>query len=214
MSKQLYVHNRDESPRMFKNDFLDLFSRVHFAVPFILYMPVVAYFAYKVLFVMNLPILHFGGLFLVGVFLWTIFEYCTHRFVFHYHPTSELGKRIHFLTHGVHHDYPNDTKRLVMPPPFSIPLAFITYFLFTGLAGAAFGGAIFVGFVTSYVFYDTSHYAIHHLHIDNAYFKKIQANHLKHHYVDPDNAFGFTSTVWDKVFQTEIEEKQQQEVKG
>ena len=208
MSKQMFVHNRDESPRMFKSDFLDLFSRVHFSVPFFLYAPVVLYFSYCSLFHYELSLLKFGGLLVAGAFLWTLFEYCTHRFIFHYHPTSEFGKRIHFLTHGVHHDYPNDSKRLVMPPPFSIPIAIVTYFLFTWLFGGANGTAVYAGFVASYVFYDLSHYAIHHLNFDNRYFKKIQAHHLKHHYVDPDNGYGFTSDLWDKVFQSEFEDEQ------
>ena len=68
-------------------------------------------------------ILAVAGLFLVGVLVWTLLEYIIHRYVFHYEPKSRLGKQFHFIVHGVHHDYPNDARRLVMPPSISLPLA-------------------------------------------------------------------------------------------
>lgn len=34
-----------------------------------------------------------------------------------------------FTFHGVHHDYPNDSFRLVMPPVVSIPLYVVMYML-------------------------------------------------------------------------------------
>jgi 4-hydroxysphinganine ceramide fatty acyl 2-hydroxylase len=36
-----------------------------------------------------------------------------HRFVFHYVPADKpWAMRLHFIFHGVHHDYPSDAKRL------------------------------------------------------------------------------------------------------
>lgn len=44
-----------------------------------------------------------------------------------------MGKKLHFMSHGIHHDYPRDSTRLVMPLLLSLPLAtilFIPTFLF------------------------------------------------------------------------------------
>ncbi len=70
-----------------------------------------------------MSILTTAGLFVVGVLIWTLLEYVIHRHVFHYEPKTRWGKKLHFIVHGVHHDYPNDATRLVMPPSVSIPLA-------------------------------------------------------------------------------------------
>ena len=48
--------------------------------------------------------------------VWTLTEYWLHRLVFHWEPDHPLGRRLHFIIHGVHHDHPNDRMRLVMPP--------------------------------------------------------------------------------------------------
>ncbi len=58
----------------------------------------------------QLPILAVVGLFLLGVLIWTLVEYIIHRYVFHYEPKTALGKLLHYIIHGVHHDYPNDAR--------------------------------------------------------------------------------------------------------
>ena len=60
-----------------------------------------------------------------GYLFWTLCEYWGHRTVFHFEPDHGLGKRLHWMIHGVHHDHPNDPRRLVLPPAFSIPLALL-----------------------------------------------------------------------------------------
>lgn len=42
---------------------------------------------------------------LSGIFLWTLIEYCLHRFVFHACPPANWPMLItlHFLIHGQHH---------------------------------------------------------------------------------------------------------------
>jgi 4-hydroxysphinganine ceramide fatty acyl 2-hydroxylase len=80
-------------------------------------------FFLKALWQIEMPVLNFAGWFVLGLGIWTITEYILHRYVFHFEPNVEWGKKIHFIFHGVHHDYPNDAKRLVMPPSASIPMA-------------------------------------------------------------------------------------------
>src|SRR5947199_368900 len=119
--KQKFVSNSEESTKMFQSSFLEAFSKIHFMVPLFLFVPVVSFFIYKTFFSYHLAIIPAILLFAAGAFIWSFTEYIMHRFLFHYHPTSNFGKRLHFIFHGVHHDYPNDAKRLVMAPAVSIP---------------------------------------------------------------------------------------------
>ncbi|MEZ4930520.1 MAG: sterol desaturase family protein [Saprospiraceae bacterium] len=201
--KKLYVSNKDESVRMFKYGWMEVFSKVHFSVPLFIYVPVVGYFLYLSFADPALAIWEIPALYVGGIFAWSIAEYFLHRYVFHYHPTSEWGQRIHFIVHGVHHDYPNDSKRLVMPPSVSIPLAFLFYFGYEALMGASLTSPFFAGFVTGYLVYDMMHYAIHHANWDNKWFMNIKAHHLKHHFKDPDKGYGVSSTLWDKIVGTD-----------
>jgi len=200
--KKLFVSNKDESVRMFKFGWMEFFSKVHFSVPLFLYVPVVCYFLYRALTDPALSLIQTAFLFAGGVFSWTIAEYFLHRFVFHYHPTTDWGQRVHFLVHGVHHDYPHDSKRLVMPPAISVPLAFIFYFGFTFLMGETMTAPFFAGYVLGYLGYDMLHYAVHHANWNNRWFMEIKAHHLKHHFKDPEKGFGVSSTLWDKIIGT------------
>ena len=207
MSK-LYVSNKDESARIFESDFLELFTHVHWSVPIILYLPLVI--ALIAVTAANPALTGSEGVayFVAGVFIWTLAEYLLHRFVFHYEPTSDLGKRIHFLTHGVHHDYPNDSKRLVMPPSVSIPLATLFYFFFLLLVGPDAVSPFFAGFILGYIFYDEIHYATHHAPMKGKVGQFLKHHHVRHHYQEPDRRFGVSSPLWDHIFGTiEIQEE-------
>lgn len=198
-----FVSNKDESFRMFENDFMEMFTKVRWYVPLIIYVPVVIYFLFSAVFFKGIGVLSIIGLYAGGFIFWTLTEYFLHRFLFHFHPKSELGKKIHFLFHGVHHDYPQDSNRLVMPPIVSISLAVIFYFLFKSVF-VWYLDPFFAGFVTGYLFYDIIHYSIHHFNIRNKFLLKVKAHHMKHHYVEPDLGFGVSSHFWDNVFGTQF----------
>ena len=207
--KPNFVSNSQESTRMFQSKFFEAFSKIHPATPLIIFLPVIGYFMYKTFYVFDLSILAIILLFLAGIFIWSLTEYVMHRFLFHYHPTSEWGKRIHFVFHGVHHDYPNDAKRLVMAPAVSIPLAVLYYYLFYLLIGEARVAPFFSGFVLGYLFYDMTHYAIHHFYFKNGLWMKIKKHHMVHHYRDHDNGYGVSSKFWDIIFGTDFKEPKQ-----
>ena len=197
-----YVSNKDESVRMFRSNFLELFSRVHFLTPAVLFVPVIGYLTYQTFARYQWGPLPALGLLLAGVVFWTLTEYVLHRFVFHYQPTSAWGQRLHFLFHGVHHDYPNDSWRLVMPPIVSIPLATAFFWLFWLTLGEAATAPFFVGFIGGYVFYDIGHYAIHHFPLKGKFWGVVKLHHMKHHYQQPHRGFGVSSPLWDTVWRT------------
>ena len=99
---------------------------------------------------------------LAGYVFWTLCEYWGHRTVFHFEPERGVGRRLHWMIHGVHHDHPNDPRRLVLPPAFSIPLALLFLAAFVAAFGTPDAWAVAAGFYLGYVIYDTLHFALHH----------------------------------------------------
>ena len=130
-----------------------------------------------------------------------------HRFVFHFVPKQAWALRLHFIFHGVHHDYPNDLKRLVLPPSASIPLATGFYYLFAAMLPVNYIYAFYPGFIGGYLVYDMTHYALHYFNFKNPYLKRIKQQHMLHHYADPAKGFGVSSDMWDKVFGSQILQK-------
>ncbi len=206
-----YVSNSTESSRMFKSNFLEFLSKVHFSVPLFIFLPVIAYFSWKAIVPGEIRVFHFAGYLFEGLFIWSFTEYFMHRFIFHFSPKGKTMERIHFIFHGVHHDYPNDEKRLVMPPSVSIPLATGFYFLFAIFTDEFQVAAIFAGFITGYLFYDMSHYALHHVNFKSQFWKKLKKHHMLHHYSQPDRGYGVSSDFWDKIFRSDFEQSRQEE---
>jgi dihydroceramide fatty acyl 2-hydroxylase len=81
------------SPRMFDSDLLDKLSRVHPAVPPILFVPVIGV-------LLALGFVHGVGAMAVvwipaGYVFWTLTEYWLHRIVFHFEPEQGIGAKLH-----------------------------------------------------------------------------------------------------------------------
>jgi len=205
--KKLYVSNSTESIRLFERDWMEALSKVHFSVPLYVFIPVISFLLYKGI-VSDIGLVDFIAWGALGFLAWTVVEYIMHRFVFHFHPTSELGKKLHFIFHGVHHDYPCDRLRLVLPPSVSIPLATGFFFLFRTFIPMPDLYAFFATFLVGYLIYDMFHYAIHHVEIKGKLWNTLKTHHLKHHYVDPDRGFGVSSPLWDLLVRSDFEEEQ------
>ena len=207
MAKLFVSNDQDASARIFKSDFLEKFTRVHWSVPLWIFVPIILYFIYRsysILFLNPLTIILY---IFIGIFIWTLTEYVLHRWLFHYHPTSDTGKRLIFMFHGVHHDYPSDKWRLVMPPSVSLPLATIFYIFFYLIFKFVIGmpwltAPFFAGFLVGYLFYDITHYALHHFGLRKKFWLNLKKHHTKHHFRNPDLGFGVSNSFWDVVFRT------------
>jgi sterol desaturase/sphingolipid hydroxylase (fatty acid hydroxylase superfamily) len=193
---------RAETCRMFENELLEKFSRIHPATPFVVWVPVVAIFLVRSVLRHDFPVAAVAAICAGGTFTWTLAEYVLHRYVFHWINDTAWGRRVHFLLHGVHHDFPSDRDRLVMPLPTSVPLGLIFYALFTLTLGRAVGEPFFAGFVVGYLFYDGTHYYVHHFIPTTRWGKFLRRHHLTHHHADHDGGFGVSSPLWDLVFRT------------
>jgi sterol desaturase/sphingolipid hydroxylase (fatty acid hydroxylase superfamily) len=173
------------SPRLFKNRFLDFFSRIHPAVPAIIFGPViVALIALGTR--EGVGTVETVLLVLAGLALWTLAEYWLHRKFFH----------------GVHHDHPNDKLRLVMPPGASVPLAALFFGAFYLVFGLPTAYPVFSGFLIGYLAYDYTHYYLHHFVPKSDLGKRLREQHMRHHFQDHRYGFGVSSPLWDVVFGT------------
>lgn len=199
-----FVSNSSESSRMFKSDLLESLSKIHYSVPLFIYIPVIGYFLYITFFASSIGIILGIVLIVAGLFAWSFLEYVLHRFVFHYKLKGRIGERIHFIFHGVHHDYPNDAMRLVLPPSVSIPLAILFYYFYFLLLGPMYMAPVYAGFVAGYLFYDISHYAIHHSTFKSKFWQNIKKHHMQHHYKDDHSGYGVSSKFWDIIFNTDF----------
>jgi sterol desaturase/sphingolipid hydroxylase (fatty acid hydroxylase superfamily) len=192
------AHNRTEklsaSPPLFKSEFLNFFSRVHPAVPAVVFVPVVIAMEWLGA-DRGYGVLHLLLLSLAGVGIWTLTEYWLHRLVFHWEPDNAFGRRIH-------HDHPNDKLRLVMPPSVSIPLAALFLLGFWAIFGSPAAFPLFGGFIFGYLAYDYTHYYVHHFVPKSNLGKQLREQHMRHHFQDHRFGYGVSSPLWDVVFRT------------
>jgi 4-hydroxysphinganine ceramide fatty acyl 2-hydroxylase len=216
---EYYVSNRDESVRMFGNALVERTTYVHPMAPHVIYVPVVV----ALLWVSPFGAFASAGYFFFGLFIWTFMEYLLHRFVFH--APDEIMEETHrisasldidqavipalptlrhvmyFMFHGVHHEYPSDSRRLVMPPVASIPAAIVTWVVLRLLLGPVAIPA-FAGLLVGYLICDTTHFVVHHGAMPTAFGKLLKRTHMRHHFLDPDEDYGVSSPLWDIVFRT------------
>jgi len=194
-----YITNKDESLVLFKNPLLNKLSHTHPILPIVVFLPVIFYNLY-----FSIPLTGYFFtpiLFFCGLFFWSFVEYILHRFVFHYEPKNSRIKKIHYLTHGVHHDYPSDSTRLVMPLVISIPLAFLFYLVFSYIL-RQWTQATYAGFIAGYLLYDMIHFATHHWNMTSVIGNYLRRYHLEHHFANPNTSYGVSSPLWDYIFFT------------
>ncbi len=198
---------RGQMARMTYSPFLEAFTKVHPIVPGLIFVPVVAYFAWLGFTVQGLTVLAAVA---VGLFIWTITEYTLHRFLFHVPVRGPVSQLIYLTFHGVHHMYPDDKMRLVMVPAVSVPLAFLFYGLFGLTLPAGWEHGAFAGMAMGYLTYDYSHWSTHWVkppkHPLLAPVRSIlqtqRDRHMTHHFGDHDKGFGVSTGFWDVIFRT------------
>jgi dihydroceramide fatty acyl 2-hydroxylase len=202
MSEQ--SHTRSDvlraSPPMFESRLLDSLSRVHPAVPVLIFGP--AILALGAWTLSRHGALVAFGLVVGGYALWTLFEYWLHRLVFHFEPQQGLGARLHWIIHGVHHDHPNDPLRLVMPPAVSVPLGGLVFALLYLISGSGYAPGLATGFFAGYLAYDLTHYYLHHFRPRGPLGRVLRERHMRHHFQDETRGFGISAPYWDEVFGT------------
>jgi sterol desaturase/sphingolipid hydroxylase (fatty acid hydroxylase superfamily) len=210
MDKSLKIDNKGKAI-LFKNPFLEKLTKTRPWVIYILYIPLNLFCLYLAHWHFKIGTIPLVCLFILAFFSWTLVEYFAHRYLFHYQASSTFGKRMVYLFHENHHEFPRDTDRLFMPPAPSLIIAGLVFGFFS-LLSYSFTGTIayaliyFSGFVFGYLSYVSMHYAIH-AYAPPRQLKFLWRNHHLHHYKYPDKAFGVSSSFWDRVFGTLPNEK-------
>jgi sterol desaturase/sphingolipid hydroxylase (fatty acid hydroxylase superfamily) len=151
---------------------------------------------------------HFSGwavllLLGLGFFSWSLIEYGLHRFVFHYHARSPLGRKILYEAHLSHHEDPTNSDRIFSSLFLSLPVA-ATYWLLAWAATGSWATAswLFIGMAAGYFCYEWLHFQCHHGRSRLQLLRYLKKYHLLHHYKTPDLRFGVTSPLLDIVFGT------------
>lgn len=187
---------------MFESDFIERFSRVHPLMPVVLYVPL----ALVCIYVAAVPYqVSLGRLSLevfCGYLAWTLFEYWLHRLVFHLPVVGPKTERIAFLIHGVHHEYPWDETRLVMPTFASLGFCVVTFLGFRAALGAEAMYGPFAGFVLGYVIYDETHWYVHAHTPTSRFGRWLRREHFLHHFREPTSRFGVSCPWLDYLFGT------------
>ena len=196
-----WAHPQPGRPRMFDQNLLEWFSHIHPASLVAVYVPWSAYSFWRGLATGVSPALSVV-LFAAGLFGWTLLEYLIHRFSFHYVPRGPIGMFYAYMIHGVHHAFPEDDRRWLVPPIISATISAGIYFLLRWIFGGLLCLPIFAGGLVGYLVYDLSHYAMHRGRSRFAFFNLLRQRHLQHHYATPERWFGVSTPIWDYVFRT------------
>ncbi len=210
------IHNKGQA-QLFRSQYLEYLTKTHPLVIWGIYIPVIGFMLYYSNATIGLSVLSIMLTFFGGMFFWTFFEYIMHRYAFHFAAENETAVKIIYVMHGNHHEYPRDKERLFMPPVPSLILASIIfmlmYFISNCFGTAEFVFAFFPGFMLGYLIYGTMHFAIHAWNPPYRWMKPLWRNHHLHHYKNDHQGFGVSTTLWDRVFGTMFDLKNEKEDK-
>jgi sterol desaturase/sphingolipid hydroxylase (fatty acid hydroxylase superfamily) len=195
-----WARPRAGESRMFEQELLERATLAHPVWPVALYGPGAAALVWYAGGA-GVPWRALAGGYAAGVLIWSLVEYLLHRFSFHHVPSTRLEVALGYLVHGVHHAYPDDSRRWVMPVVVTVPIA-TALILFARMIGGAPALPIVAGFLHGYVVYDMLHHTIHRGTNRTRIIRWLRKHHMQHHYATPDQRFGVSSPLWDVIFRT------------
>ena len=189
------------SPKLFDNPILEKLTHTHISLPLIIFGVISAALVYYGIIEKGFEAPAMIGLFLAGLFFFTLIEYVMHRYLYHIPATTPRKQKISYTMHGVHHDYPKDKSRLAMPPVLSLIIATVLFIIYRAVLGDYVFGFL-AGFLIGYAAYLAIHYSVHAFKVPDNFLKILWHHHSIHHYREPDRAFGVSSPLWDQIFRT------------
>lgn len=194
------VYPNEKSPKLFKNPLLEVLTKTKLWIIIVLYTLVSVGLLFTYGWYFHGAVLKAVSLFALGFFSWTLGEYILHRFVYHKIKDASYDDGLQYVFHGIHHQYPSDDDRIILPPVPGLAIASIflgVYYLLMGSAAFAFSA----GFLMGYLAYITIHWMVHNKPVPQR-FQFWWNHHNIHHYQQHDRAFGVSTPIWDIVFRT------------
>lgn len=194
------VYPDAKSPKLFKHPILEILTKTKLWIIAVLYTIVASFFLGVYLLFYHGGVLSAIGFFSLGFLLWTLGEYLMHRFLYHKIHDASYDSGFQYVFHGIHHQYPSDEERIILPPIPGLAIAglFLGFFYLTmGHFGFAFGA----GFLMGYLVYISIHWMVHNKPVPEK-FNFWWTHHNIHHYQQHDKAFGVSTPIWDIVFRT------------
>jgi dihydroceramide fatty acyl 2-hydroxylase len=193
---------RGETIRLFDNALLEGLTHTHPLTPALLWIPIIAWLAWRSIALHPLDPGVVGALAAGGLLAWSLAEYAIHRFVFHLAPRTPGRRRLQLLLHGVHHEQPDDRTRLLMPPGPSIVLGAVIYGGLRVALSPVWVDPFFASFLTGYLTYDYTHLYLHVGRPRTRLGRYLRRHHLSHHFANPNARWGVTSPLWDWIFRS------------
>ncbi len=194
------INPKENAPELFRNKFLNRLTRSNPILIFVMYAIIATTLICIGMTEFGLSAGKSAIFFFIGLLSWSFAEYLLHRFFYHKISDASYDKGLQYVFHGIHHGYPSDKTKIVLPPVPSLLIAgilFSLFYLMMGRYAFSFGP----GFMIGYSLYMWIHYIVHVYPMPKR-FNFWWKHHNIHHYQQHDRAFGVSSPVWDYVFQT------------
>lgn len=207
----MFVKKKNKSyqhVRYFNNPILDKLSHTSLSTVILIYTPIVLYFLSKSFTHFNVFIILLAMI--LGLFIWSFTEYCTHRFAFHFKVKNSRLKYLHAIFHLAHHEQLQDSSKYQALIILTLPISVLYYYLFKFLF-AALSAPIFAGFILGYIIYEIVHFSTHQFKMQSKITKSLKQHHMRHHYFNDTKNFGVTSPLWDYVFHTHLNANEMRE---
>ncbi|MCA0174035.1 sterol desaturase family protein [Bacillus sp. RAR_GA_16] len=147
----------------------------------------------------------------LGLLIFTISEYSTHRFFFHKKaPKNKFFLKVLKRLHYDHHHYPDQLNLLFMPLWYSTPqFVLITYVVFLISHSLTSAISVAVGLMMMLLIYEWKHFKAHQPGNAKTKFGRwLKKTHLLHHYKNENYWFGVTNPFVDMLFGTLKDEKE------
>lgn len=200
------IKNKGQA-KLFSNPILEALTKAPPLLIWSIYLPIIIAAPIYAFRIYNIEISKIILIWITALFIWTLFEYLAHRFIFHWLEKYKSLSRLIYLLHGNHHEYPRDRDRLFMPPVPSILISGTIFGIFY-LIGGKYAFPFFSGFIFGYLLYASMHYAIHAIAPPFKWLKPLWSNHHLHHYKNEEAGFGVSNLFWDKLFGTNFNLKE------
>ncbi|WP_428506683.1 sterol desaturase family protein [Roseateles sp.] len=136
---------------------------------------------------------------LLGLALWSLIEYLTHRFVLH-------GIQPFQGWHTEHHVHPRE--HLGLPTWLSLALfTALVYLPLRAMLGAASAGPLMIGVLAGYLIYSMAHHASHHWPARGMWMERRKRWHALHHQSGQARCYGVSTTFWDRALGSHLRQR-------